>query len=350
MSAPLQIQDDFSLRRFNTFGVEACARAYLHVTTLGMLDQVRRDAKLASLPRLILGGGSNIVLTRDFDGLVLHVDLRGIEFLDNDGDALRVRAAAGESWHGLVQMTLDRGIGGLENLSWIPGSVGAAPIQNIGAYGVEVGSLIETVSYYDFDSGEVISLDRQSCEFGYRDSVFKHRLKRNAVILDVTFALPLPWTPNLSYAELQRYLFTLDSPANASPANASPTPADVGRAVIEIRSNKLPDPDLIGSAGSFFKNPIVSLMVWSTLEARWPTLVGYPQPDGQVKLAAGWLVEHCGWKGRTLGNVGVYEKQALVLVNLGGGTGEEIMRLASFIQADVEKKFGVFLEPEPLVL
>lgn len=345
MSAPLQIQHDFPLRGLNTFGVDARARAYLHVTTPDMLEQVRCDAELALLPRLILGGGSNIVLTRDFDGLVLHMDTRGIELSVNDADVLRVHAAAGESWHGLVQMTLDRGIGGLENLSWIPGSVGAAPIQNIGAYGVEVGSLIETVRYYDFDSGELVSLDREGCEFGYRDSVFKHRLMRNAVILDVTFALPLPWTPNLGYAELQQYPFTLNSTTNAVPSSA-----EIGRAVIEIRARKLPDPELIGSAGSFFKNPIVSQSSWKNLHNHWPALVGHLQPNGQVKLAAGWLIEQCGWKGQALGNVGVYEKQALVLVNLGGGTGKEIMQLASSIQSDVEKKFGVLLVPEPLVL
>ena len=305
-----------------------------------MLEQVRQDAELSSLPRLILGSGSNIVLTQDFDGLVLHMAIRGIDILDSDASSWRLRAAAGESWQWLVEFTLKQGIGGLENLSWIPGSVGAAPIQNIGAYGAEVGALIEEVRYYDFESGTIESLNRQACAFGYRDSVFKHRLKQRAVILDVTFALPKPWRPNLGYAELHRYAFDSEKPS----------PAEIGRAVIDIRSRKLPDPSQIGSAGSFFKNPIVSSIDWESLKSRWPMMVGFPQPDGRFKLAAGWLIEQCGWKGRTQGNAGVYEKQALVLINRGGASGSEIMQLAAAIQLDVEQRFGVLLEPEPLVL
>ena len=348
MSTALPVHADFSLRALNTFGIDARTRAYLQVADVTILEQVRRDPVLGRLPRLVLGGGSNLLLTGDFPGLVLHMVGKGIEIVEqNDGGgdgAVHVRAQAGESWHGLVQWTLARGIGGLENLSLIPGSVGAAPIQNIGAYGVEVGNLIAAVRCFDFGTGETFVLDRAACAFGYRDSVFKHRLRERAVILDVTFALPVPWHANLQYVELRDELL-----ANAvSGSDAAPDALRIGAAVTAIRTRKLPDPRVIGNAGSFFKNPVVSIAHRDRLLARWPQLVNYPQPDGSVKLAAGWLIDQCGWKGRSLGAAGVYQQQALVLVNRGNASGAEIVALAAAIQADVAGHFDVMLEPEPV--
>ncbi|MBC7513186.1 MAG: UDP-N-acetylmuramate dehydrogenase [Herminiimonas sp.] len=370
MQTDLPIRHNFSLRQFNTFGIDAAAHAFLDVTDSDMLQQVRADQALAALPRLILGGGSNIVLTRDFPGLVLHVATRGIAIVGQDAQRTLVRAAAGESWHGLVQWTLAQGLGGMENLSLIPGSVGASPIQNIGAYGVEVGDLIDTVRYHDMDTGEIVTLDRDGCEFGYRDSVFKHRLRDRAVILDVTFALPVHWRANLGYAELQQELEKVaardttgdsstgaatDAATAATTGAAATTPATVSAAaisaaVIAIRTRKLPDPARVGNAGSFFKNPLVSAAKRNALLATLPGLVSHVQPDGAYKLAAGWLIDQCGWKGRSLGAAGVYEKQALVLVNRGNATGAEIMALAAAIRADVNARFGVLLEPEPVCI
>ncbi|HWT71855.1 MAG TPA: UDP-N-acetylmuramate dehydrogenase [Oxalicibacterium sp.] len=342
MSNSLPIQHDFSLRAFNTFGVEASARAYLAVTSAAMLKTVREDAVLAAMPRLVLGGGSNILLTRDFPGLALHMQNRGIAIVGEDDDATYVRAAAGESWHGLVQWTLAHGLGGLENLSLIPGSVGAAPIQNIGAYGVELKDRFHALSIFDFETGETATLDRAGCAFGYRDSVFKHALRDRAVVTDVTFALPKKWEANVRYADVMQEL--------AARGIDQPTARQISDAVIAIRTRKLPDPARIGNAGSFFKNPVVTPAQRDALLARYPQLVNYPQADGSVKLAAGWLIDQCGWKGRTAGAAGVYENQALVLVNRGGASGSEIAQLAKAIQDDVVQRFDVLLEPEPVFL
>lgn len=340
MTADLSIQYGFSLRRHNSFGVDASTHAYLQVASADVLRAVRTDAQLAALPRLVLGGGSNLLLTRDFPGLVLHMCGTGIEVVGDDAQATYIKAAAGENWHRFVQWTLQHGFRGLENLSLIPGSVGAAPIQNIGAYGVEVKERFHSLTAFDFDTGETFALDGKACAFGYRDSVFKHALRDRAVILDVTFALPKQWQPNLQYADVAQEL--------AARGIAAPSALDVGNAVIAIRTRKLPDPDVVGNAGSFFKNPLVSAEQRNALLARHPQLVSHAQPDGQFKLAAGWLIDQCGWKGRSIGAAGVYEKQALVLVNRGGASGPELVRLAEAIQADVMSRFGVALEPEPV--
>jgi len=336
----LPIQHEFSLQSYNTFGIEAKARTYLRVTSNRMLPQVMKDAALAALPRLVLGGGSNLLLTRDFPGLVLHMGTTGVEIAGEDDAAIYVKAAAGENWHCFVQWTLAQGLGGLENLSLIPGNVGAAPIQNIGAYGVELKDRFHALTAFDFETGETFTLDKNACGFGYRDSVFKHALRDRAAILDVTFALPKQWQPNLQYADVAQEL--------ASRCIESPSAAQVGAAVIAIRTRKLPDPASIGNAGSFFKNPIVSRQLRDALLERYPRLVSYAQPDGAFKLAAGWLIEQSGWKGKSLGAAGVYEKQALVLVNRGGASGREIAELAAAIQGDVHARFGVVLEPEPV--
>lgn len=336
----LSVHYDFSLREHNTFGIDARAHAYLPIVSVDMLHAIRDEARLSGLPRLVLGGGSNVLFTGDFSGLVLHICTKGIEIVDQDADAVYVRAAAGENWHRFVQWTLEHGLGGLENLSLIPGSVGAAPIQNIGAYGVEMKDCFHALTAFDLDSGETLVLNKVACEFGYRDSIFKHRLRDRVVILDVIFALPKNWAPNLRYADVAQEL--------ASLRIETPTARDVSDAVIAIRTRKLPDPAKVGNAGSFFKNPVVSRSLREKLLENYPQMVSYAQPDGSFKLAAGWLIDQCGWKGKSLGAAGVYQNQALVLINRGGAQGREIVQLADAIQEDVATRFGVRLEPEPV--
>ncbi len=338
--ASLPVQHDVSLRALNTFGVEARARHYLQITSPEQLRMLHQDAVLSAMPRLVIGGGSNLLLTQDTGRLVLHIAMSGMAIIGESSEHVFVRSYAGESWHGFVQWTLAQGLGGLENLSLIPGTVGAAPIQNIGAYGSEVADMIHALQIFDFASGEIRELSREACAFGYRDSVFKRALRERAVITDVTFALPKNWQPNLRYAEL----------ANELSHYTNPTPADISAAVIAIRSRKLPDPAVIGNAGSFFKNPVVSASQYAALVQQHPGLISYPQEDGSVKLAAGWLIDQCGWKGRTIGRAGVHDRQALVLVNKGGASGQEILQLAEHIRNDVALRYGVDLEIEPVVI
>ena len=340
MNLPLDISRKVALQDHNTFGVAASAAAYLRVLDVAMLEAVRASATLAAMPRLILGGGSNVLLTGDFPGLVLHMANTGIAVTGEDDAAIFVRAAAGENWHAFVLWTIAHGYSGLENLSLIPGSVGAAPIQNIGAYGIEVRERIASVRYFDFITGAIETLDNAACEFQYRDSVFKHRLREHAIILDVTFALPKRWLPNVAYADVTQELHARGI--------VQPSAAELSDAVIAIRRRKLPDPAVIGNAGSFFKNPLVESAQRDALLAQHPQLVSYAQVDGRFKLAAGWLIDQCGWKGKSLGAAGVYEKQALVLVNRGGASGAEIVALARAIQHDVQARFGVLLEAEPV--
>ena len=339
MTKSLPLQHNFSLKPFNTFRIDASAKVYLRVDSVDQLRAVFADPALAAMPRLVLGGGSNLLLTGDFDGLVLHIAIKGRELLHGDADYHHVRAAAGENWHQFVQWTLSHDVGGLENLSLIPGTVGAAPIQNVGAYGAETRDFFLSLTAFDPATGEIVEMDGAACRFGYRDSVFKHE-GRKLIIVDVRFALPRAWQPNLRYAELANAVAEQNLPA--------PTPQQVSDTVVAIRSRKLPDPADIGNAGSFFKNPVVSGEHCARLLAQFPALVHHAQADGSEKLAAGWLIDQCGWKGRSLGAAGVYPKQALVLVNNGGATGEDVQRLAAAIQADVLARYGVQLEPEPV--
>jgi UDP-N-acetylmuramate dehydrogenase len=340
MHPDLAIAADFPLDSLNTFRIAARARHYLHVTSARQLAAALAEPAIAKLPRLVLGGGSNVLFTRDFDGLVLHMGIKGREVAGEDNGCTLVRAAAGENWHDFVQWTVARGLGGLENLSLIPGTVGAAPIQNIGAYGAEIKDVFHSVTVLDMATGQERVLGAAECRFGYRDSVFKHADGAGLVVLDVTFALPMDWQPNLRYAELAQELAGVDAP----------TAREVSDAVIAIRRRKLPDPAVIGNAGSFFKNPVVAGEQCERLLAAYPNLVHHRQPDGSEKLAAGWLIDQCGWKGRNLGAAGVYPKQALVLVNNGGATGADVVGLARAIQADVAERYGVMLEPEPVFI
>lgn len=333
----LQMTPDADLTPLNTFGLPARARWLATVT--GEVDLPGLMARPEWLqPRLILGGGSNLVLTRDFDGLVLRVAVAGRRLVGEEADAWLVEGGGGEPWHDFVRWTLAQGWAGLENLSLIPGTVGAAPVQNIGAYGLELAERFAWAEAWDLATGEVVRLDGAACRFGYRDSLFKRAGAGRYLILRVVFRLPKVWRPVLGYADVAQELAGV----------AAPTATQVSDAVIAIRRRKLPDPAEIGNAGSFFKNPVVTADTHARLAAAHPGLPAYPQADGTVKLAAGWLIDQCGWKGRSLGPVGTHDKQALVLVNRGGATGADVLRLARAIQADVEARFGVILEPEPV--
>ncbi len=343
MNTPLQAAAP--LRALNTLALPASAAWLARIDDVRQLAALRTDPRLAGRPRFILGGGSNIVLAGDFDGLMLQVALTGRDCVAEDADAWYVRAGAGESWHDFVQWTLAQGWPGLENLSLIPGTVGAAPIQNIGAYGLEVAERFHSLRAIDLVDGKERSFATSDCRFGYRDSVFKqegwHRDGR-FLIVDVTFRLPKRWQPVTRYADVANELAARDI--------AAPTARDIADAVIAIRRRKLPDPAVLPNAGSFFQNPVVDSALAAALHAAHPGLPQYPQPDGRVKLAAGWLIEQAGWKGKNLGPAGMYERQALVLVNRGGATGADVCALAAAVQADVAARFGVTLLPEPIYL
>ena len=334
-ASPIVETTQVELAPYNTFGLPGKAACFCTIADEADFDALRALPDWSSRPRLVLGGGSNIVLGGDYPGRVLWMRLMGRRLVDEDAQHWIVEAGAGESWHDFVSWTLAQGWPGLENLSLIPGTVGAAPIQNIGAYGLEMAERFHSLDALELDTGVRRSLTLQDCAFGYRDSRFKREAGRWAV-LRVRFALPRVWQPRLDYADL------------AARVGSDPTPQAVADAVIAIRRAKLPDPAVLGNAGSFFKNPLVDAATHARLAAEHPQMPAYPQPGGQFKLASGWLIEQTGWKGRDLGPVGCFEKQALVLVNRGGARGEDVRRLAAAIQDAVSARFGVALEPEPL--
>ena len=333
---------DVSLRPYNSFGVEARARLFARVSSVEQLAAALDDPRVRGSTPLVLGGGSNLLFTGDVSQPVIRVEIGGREELAPTDTHWRVRVGAGENWHATVQALLDDGRPGLENLALIPGSVGAAPIQNIGAYGLELAERFESLTAWDIDARKPVTMPLADCAFGYRDSAFKGALAGRRIVLDVTFALPRQWQPVTGYADVANELAARGTPA--------PTARDVFDAVVAVRRRKLPDPAQIGNAGSFFKNPIVGRDKRAELIARFPSLVSYPLAGGRFKLAAGWLIDAAGLKGATRGRAGVYEKQALVLVNRGGATGSEILALAREVQDKVADKFGVILEPEPVIV
>jgi UDP-N-acetylmuramate dehydrogenase len=344
------VEPNAPLQPHNTFGIVARARALVRVRGEGDVVAVLADPALADTPKFVLGGGSNIVLTGDVKATVLKVEVQGRRVVAERPDAVIVEAGAGENWHDFVTWTLDNDLPGLENLALIPGTVGASPVQNIGAYGVELQDRFESLDAVDLATGRVFTLDAGQCAFGYRDSVFKHSPARDsdlglagrALILRVRMRLPRPWKPVLGYLDLQRKM--------AETGITEPGARQIYDWVCAVRSAKLPDPRVIGNAGSFFKNPTVTPEQCQDIIARDPGIVHYNMPDGSVKLAAGWLIDACGWKGKSVGKAGVYEKQALVLVNRGGATGGEVVTLARAIQTSVYERFGIRLEPEPVVV
>jgi UDP-N-acetylmuramate dehydrogenase len=355
------VEHNVALAPHNSFGIVAKARELVRVRGEADVVQLLADPELATRPKFVLGGGSNIVLTGDVRALVLKVEIMGRRVVEDSEKATIVEIGAGENWHEAVAWTMDQGLPGLENLALIPGTVGASPVQNVGAYGVELQDRFESLDAIDLHTGRVFTLDAVQCGFGYRDSVFKHPppdddeaaadaavsprgmgLAGRALILRVRLRLPKPWKPVLGYVDLERRM--------AETGVRKPTPRQVFDWICAIRTAKLPDPRVIGNAGSFFKNPTVTPEQCTDIIAREPGIVHYPLPDGSVKLAAGWLIDACGWKGKSVGNAGVYEKQALVLVNRGGATRGEVVTLARAIQTSVYERFGIRLEPEPVVV
>ena len=335
------IQENISLKPFNTFGIEANTRYFGRFSSVEELNQILTSNKDKEL--LILGGGSNILLTKNFDGLTLINEIKGFEVTKNDGDSVIVKSGAGEIWHEFVLKCIENNFSGVENLSLIPGSVGASPMQNIGAYGVEIKDVFESVEAYHIPTGELHTFSKEECEFGYRESVFKRKYKGQYVIISVSYKLSLSAPKvNTSYGAIESELKEMNI--------STPSIKDVSQAVINIRSSKLPNPKEIGNAGSFFKNPVISKELFDKLFVEFPTIPNYPAENDGKKIAAGWLIEQCGWKGKTLGHYGVHKLQALVLVNYKGATGTEIFDLSSSIIKDVEDKFGITLEREVNIL
>ena len=350
------VEKNVPLQSFNTFGIVAKALTLVRLQGLADIDTLLADAALKTAPKFILGGGSNIVLTGDVKPLVLKVEIMGKQLVSQTAKAWIVEAGAGENWHDLVTWTLENGYPGLENLALIPGSVGASPVQNIGAYGIELQDRFESLDAVDMTTGQRFTLNAAQCAFGYRDSVFKHPsnqgfqpgfgLADKALITHVRFALPKNWKPVLGYADIEK--------KRLQAGTDLPTARQVYDWVCDIRRAKLPDWRVLGNAGSFFKNPTVSAEQCADIIEREPKIVHYVLADGSVKLAAGWLIDACGWKGKHIGNAGVYERQALVLVNRGGQanpvTGGEVMTLAKSIQTSVYERFGIMLAHEPVVV
>lgn len=360
MKNPLPLEKNVSLASCNTFGIAAHADYLLRIRHADQLSDIagqiaRADAAFAN-GWLAWGGGSNIVLASEHvRPAILKMENQGIALVDETHDHWIVQAAAGERWHDLVTWTLEQGFGGLENLALIPGSVGAAPVQNIGAYGLELKDRFHSLDAVDMRNGQTLTLNAAQCRFGYRDSVFKHApsspddagLAGRAVITRVRLALPKAWQPHLHYSDLQRKMHETGMRA--------PSAQQICDMVLAIRRAKLPDPTATGNAGSFFKNPVISAQQCADILAREPLTAHYPLPDGSVKLAAGWLIEACGWRGKHMGNAGVYPNQALVLVNRYAetgirATGAEVLQLARAIQESVRQRFGIQLEMEPMVV
>nr|WP_197869188.1 UDP-N-acetylmuramate dehydrogenase [Pseudomonas glycinae]MBH3406383.1 UDP-N-acetylmuramate dehydrogenase [Pseudomonas glycinae] len=334
----LQVQPQVSLKPFNTFGVDVRAQLFAEAHSDADVREALAYAAAHDVPLLVIGGGSNLLLTADIPALVLRMASRGIRVISDDGNRVVIEAEAGEPWHPFVQHTLAQGFSGLENLSLIPGTVGAAPMQNIGAYGVEIKDVFAGLTALDRQTGELRDFSLEECNFAYRDSVFKQQPGR-WLILRVRFALNRVAHLHLEYGPVRQRL--------TEQGIEQPTPTDVSRAICSIRSEKLPDPAVLGNAGSFFKNPLVSAAVVAQIKAQHPDLVAYAQPGGQMKLAAGWLIERAGWKGFREADAGVHKLQALVLVNYGAATGLQLLDLAQRIQKDIAERFNVELEMEP---
>ena len=334
----LQLQSQVSLKPFNSFGVDVRAQLFAEAHSDADVREALAYATAHDVPLLVIGGGSNLLLTADVQALVLRMATRGIRLLSDDGSHVVIEAEAGEPWHPFVQHTLAQGLAGLENLSLIPGTVGAAPMQNIGAYGVEIKDVFAGLTALDRDTLQVRNFSVAECAFGYRDSLFKRQPGR-WVILRVRFTLSRSAALHLDYGPVRQRL--------AEQGIDEPTPRDVSAAICSIRREKLPDPAELGNAGSFFKNPVVTAPVLDAIRREHPDVVAYPQADGGFKLAAGWLIERAGWKGYRDGDAGVHRLQSLVLVNYGGASGQELYALAQRIRDDIQARFGVALEMEP---
>tara|TARA_R110000824_G_scaffold288508_3_gene476710 strand:- start:30550 stop:31563 length:1014 start_codon:yes stop_codon:yes gene_type:complete len=335
------IQDDFNLKHFNTFHVSAHARYFAHVTSRSELTEALTFSKRQQIPFMLIGQGSNLLFKADYPGLIIELNIKGIELLREDQNYYYVRAQCGENWHAFVQYCLQNNWYGLENLSLIPGTVGAAPVQNIGAYGVEISERLHELEALEIATGKLLNFSTKQCQLAYRHSIFKAELKDQFIITSVTFRLLKKVSLNLSYPSLQEALKGID--------RRQLTPQMVSDAVCEIRQSKLPDPGVIGNAGSFFWNPIVSDEELKGLRDAYPDIVAYPYQK-QHKIAAAWLIDKAGWKGYREGDVGVHKDHALVLVNYGQASGAELFNLSERIQASVAEKFGIELQAEVRII
>lgn len=334
----MTVQTNVSLKPYNTFGLEATAKYFVEVSSIEQLNSLLNDPTYQQMERLLLGGGSNLLLTRDFNGIVIKIAIKGIEKIKEDEEYIWLKAGAGEVWHDLVLYCVNHNYAGIENLSLIPGTVGAAPMQNIGAYGVEIKEVFESLEAINIKSGELKSFTKDECRFGYRESIFKHEAKGEYVIVNVNFKLNKTPVFHVAYGAIQETLAAMNVETLSIKA--------ISDAVISIRQSKLPNPAEIGNAGSFFKNPEIPKEQYDLLKEKFPSIPSYPVNEKTVKVPAGWLIEQAGWKGQRFGDVGVHTKQALVLVNYGGGKGNEIKELSQKIQNSVVEQFGIQLHAE----
>ena len=337
----MQILKNISLKPYNTFGINVLAKHFVSVNNIDDLKQILSLKEFSN--KLLLGGGSNMLLTQDFDGLVIHINLKGIEITFEDDDVVHVKANAGENWHEFVLWCIDKGFGGIENLSLIPGNVGTAPIQNIGAYGVELKDVFESCEAISLENYEIHTFTKTDCNFGYRNSIFKQHAKGKFIITSVIFKLTKhSHNLNTNYGAITSYLESIGI--------TNPTIKNVSNAIISIRKSKLPDPKDIGNSGSFFKNPIISKNQFNTLTNNFKDIPSYPVNENEVKVPAGWLIEKAGFKGKRFGNYGVHKNQALVLVNYGDAKGEDILNLSKLIQKTVKRLFDITIEAEVNIL
>src|ERR1700739_979845 len=335
----MKFHENFPLKDITTFHAKVFAKDYTEFSSVAELKEILSSELVKTKPFMILGGGSNVLFTGDCNGIIIRNAIKGIEIIKEEGNDIYIRANGGEKWHDFVLYCVSHNYGGVENLSLIPGTVGAGPIQNIGAYGVELKDTLHEVDALNIKTLQVEKFSNADCKFGYRESIFKGEQKGKYVILAVTLKLNKnPKKINASYGTISKELESMGV--------TNPTIADVSKAVINIRSSKLPDPEKLGNAGSFFKNPVIANASFEKLKSQFPEIVSFPAHDGHTKLAAGWLIEQCGWKGKRIGDAGVHKDQALVLVNYGDATGKEIYDLSTQVIKSVEEKFGVILERE----
>ena len=334
----MNIIENYPLLKLNTFGLDIKAKYFTSINSINELIELRKTNEFKDLQLLILGGGSNILFTKDFDGLVILNNIKGKEIIDQNQQSVFLKIGAGENWHELVMHCVDNGWGGIENLSLIPGNTGTAPMQNIGAYGVEIKETFVELEALEISSGKIVKFNNSDCEFGYRESVFKNKMKNRYIILNITLELKKNPVLNVNYGDIKAVL------ENQNIMN--PSLKDLSNTIISIRQSKLPDPKKIGNSGSFFKNPIVSLNQLEFIKKKYPNVVSYKIKEDKFKIAAGWMIERAGWKGKKFNNYGVHEKQGLVLVNYGLANGMEIFDLSEKIILDIKEKFGIILERE----
>jgi len=335
------IQENYSLKNYNTFGISAKAKYFASFSSEAELTALLKNNICKTEPLFILGGGSNILLTQDFEGIVLANNIKGIDIVSEDEHSTKIAVGAGEIWHDFVLWSINQNLSGIENLALIPGLVGASPMQNIGAYGTEVKEVITKVSYIEKETGLKKEITNSECNFGYRNSIFKEELKGKIVITKVVYQLSKTPLNNIKYGAITEELNRLKE---------EPSPASIAQAVINIRSSKLPDPKVLGNSGSFFKNPIIETSQFKELKKEFPEMVGYTISESKTKIAAGWLIDNAGLKGYRKADAGVHKNQALVLVNYGNASGTEIINLAKEVQQKVKEKYGISIEPEVNIL